>query len=125
MSEADSVSPSYDAIAEAWILWTLILFIVSGLIFMIRGATSTAAACPRRGGGAAGAFVTCDALSAHWGKNGSKASLIAFSLLSPVGYLLFGYLNRLQKLAVSGIVVNLAIAMGTVAVGLLLFHEQL
>jgi drug/metabolite transporter (DMT)-like permease len=74
---------------------------------------------------AAVAFVTCDALSAHWGKNGSRVSLISFSVLSPMGYLLFGYLNRFQKLAVAGIVVNLVIAMGTVAVGLLLFHEQL
>lgn len=74
---------------------------------------------------AAAAFVTCDALSAQWGKRGSKVSLIAFSLLSPMGYLLFGYLNRFQKLAVAGIVVNLVIAVGTVAVGLLLFHEQL
>ena len=74
---------------------------------------------------AASAFVTCDALSAHWGKNGSKAALIAFSILSPLGYLLFGYLNRFEKLAVAGIVVNLVIAMGTVAVGLFLFHEQL
>ncbi len=74
---------------------------------------------------AAAAFVTCDALSAHWGKNGSIPALIAFSVLSPTGYLLFGYLNRLQKLAVAGIVVNLCIAMGTVAVGIFLFHEGL
>jgi drug/metabolite transporter (DMT)-like permease len=74
---------------------------------------------------AASAFVTCDALSAYWGKHGSTVSLIAFFLLSPIGYLLFGYLNRLQKLAVAGVVVNLVIAMGTVAVGLFLFREQL
>ena len=48
---------------------------------------------------------------------GNWTALIAFSLLSPMGYLLFGYLNRFQKLAVAGIVVNLVIAMGTVAVG--------
>ncbi|MEO7987522.1 MAG: hypothetical protein ABI766_13405 [Gemmatimonadales bacterium] len=39
--------------------------------------------------------------------------------------MLFGYLNRFQKLAVAGVVVNLVIAMGTVAVALVLFHEQL
>ena len=42
-----------------------------------------------------------------------------------MGFLLFGYLNRFQKLAVAGIVVNLVIAMGTVAVGLIVFHEEL
>ena len=74
---------------------------------------------------AAIAFVTCDALAAYWGKHGSRTSLAAVALLSPFGYVLFGYLNRFQKLAVAGIVVNLVIAMGTVAVGLVLFDEQL
>lgn len=66
---------------------------------------------------AAGAFVTCDGLSAHWGKTGSEVSFLAFCVLSPIGYLLFGYLNRFQKLAVAGIVVNLAIALGRLQSG--------
>lgn len=33
---------------------------------------------------AAGAFVVCDGLSAHWGKTGSKASFVAFCILSPM-----------------------------------------
>jgi drug/metabolite transporter (DMT)-like permease len=74
---------------------------------------------------AAAAFVACDGLAAHWGKTGNRLSFVAFCILSPMGYLLFGYLNRFQKLAVAGIVVNLAIAIGTVAVGLILFHEHL
>jgi hypothetical protein len=74
---------------------------------------------------AAAAAVICDGLSAHWGKSGNRISLLAFCILSPSSYILFGYLNRFQKLAVAGILVNLTIAIGAVAVGLFLFHEQL
>jgi drug/metabolite transporter (DMT)-like permease len=74
---------------------------------------------------AASAFIVCDVLSAHWGKGGSLRHFGIVMILAPTGYLLFGWLNRIQKLAVAGVIVNLAIAMGTVAVGLLLFQEQL
>ncbi|MDQ6435064.1 hypothetical protein RB623_13490 [Mesorhizobium sp. LHD-90] len=73
----------------------------------------------------AGLFILCDSLSAHWGKTGNARSLVAFIVLSPLSYFVFAFINRRMDLAVAGALVNTLIVIGAVAVGVLVFEEQL
>ena len=71
------------------------------------------------------AFVFTDSLSAHWGKNGGTTPLILVLIFAPLGYLLFAYVTKVTGLAVGAAIVNTAIVIGGVLVGLLLFGEVL
>jgi multidrug transporter EmrE-like cation transporter len=73
----------------------------------------------------AGMFIVCDSFSAHWGKTGQTRSLAIFVILSPVSYFLFALINKSVDLAIAGALVNTLIVVGAVAVGVLLFGEQL
>ena len=73
----------------------------------------------------AGLFILCDSLSAHWGKTGNAKSLLGFIVLSPLSYFVFAFINRRMDLAVAGALVNTLIVIGAVAVGVLVFEEQL
>ena len=75
--------------------------------------------------GCAACFITCDTLAATWAKQGSNKALVALILLSPAGYLAFGYLNTKFQLALVAGWVNVLIAIGTILVGWLLFKDQL
>ena len=70
-------------------------------------------------------FIISDSLSAHWGKTGSVKSLLFLIPLAPLGYLLFGLLNRKMSLGASASLVNLMIVLGAVLIGKLYFHEML
>jgi multidrug transporter EmrE-like cation transporter len=73
----------------------------------------------------AGMFIVCDSFSAHWGKTGQAKSLAIFVALSPLSYFFFSLVNRSVDLAVAGALVNTLIVIGAVAVGVLVFGEQL
>lgn len=73
----------------------------------------------------AGMFIVCDSFSAHWGKTGQVRSLAIFMALSPLSYFLFAFVNRTVDLAVAGALVNTLIVIGAVAVGVLVFGEEL
>jgi multidrug transporter EmrE-like cation transporter len=75
--------------------------------------------------GCAAMFILCDSLSAHWGKTDQKYSFVAFVLLAPTSYGLFGLINKRVDLAVAGALVNTIIVVGTSLVGVLVFKEQL
>ena len=72
-----------------------------------------------------GMFILCDSLSAHWGKTGSKTSLLIFAALAPFSYLLFALINKHLDLAVAGALVNTLIVVGAVLVGVIAFEEHL
>lgn len=71
-----------------------------------------------------GIFIGSDALAAYWGKGGSIwLTMPLLILLSPLGYILFGVLNQQNTLAQSSVYVNMGLLIGTVAIGVLAFHE--
>ena len=70
-------------------------------------------------------FVVCDTLAAHWGKNGSTASLIAVIILAPFSYILFGYLNQRYPLAIVSAWVVLVLCVATVLIGIFFFGDHL
>jgi multidrug transporter EmrE-like cation transporter len=73
----------------------------------------------------AGMFILCDSLSAHWGKTGSRSSLLIFVALSPLSYFIFALINRRIDLSVAGALVNTMIVVGAAIVGVVAFGEQL
>ena len=70
-------------------------------------------------------FVVCDALAAHWGKNGSTTSLIVVIFLAPFSYILFGFVNKKYPLAIASAWIMLALCITTVLVGYFFFNDQL
>lgn len=74
---------------------------------------------------AASFFIACDVLSAHWGKTGGAFLLLLLWPVAPVGYLVFGILNRNTSLSISAGLVNTTIAIGTILIGLFAYHEVL
>ncbi len=70
-------------------------------------------------------FVTCDTLSAHWGRNGGILYLLLIINLAPIGYFLFAFLNRSNSLSISSGMVNMVIIIGTIAIGVFGFHDAL
>ena len=70
-------------------------------------------------------FILSDSLSAYWGKNGDFWSLASFVVIAPIGYLLFGILNRNTSLAVGSGLVNMVLIIGNVIVSLLYFSEKI
>jgi multidrug transporter EmrE-like cation transporter len=72
-----------------------------------------------------GMFILCDALSAHWGKTGSRTSLFVFVALSPFSYFVFALINKRIDLAVAGALVNTMIVVGAALVGVIAFGEVL
>jgi multidrug transporter EmrE-like cation transporter len=72
----------------------------------------------------AGLFIVCDGLSAHWGKTGSGRSLAVVMVLSPLSYWAFAFINTRLNLAVTAALVNTIVVAGGVAVGAVIFKEQ-
>lgn len=70
-------------------------------------------------------FIVCDSLSANWGKTGNITSLIIMFNLAPFGYILFGKLNESTSLSIASGLVNMTIIIGTVLVGIFVFHDTL
>jgi multidrug transporter EmrE-like cation transporter len=69
-------------------------------------------------------FIVCDGLSAHWGKTGSGRSLAVVMVLSPFSYWAFAFINTRLNLAVTAALVNTIVVAGGVAVGAIIFKEQ-
>lgn len=70
-------------------------------------------------------FLFADSLSANWGKTGHVGSILLMIVLAPLGYWLFGILNKTVSLGVSSSLVNLLIILGGVLVGWFYFGEIL
>ena len=70
-------------------------------------------------------LILGDALAAKWGRNGGSALLLSLFVIPPIGYIFFGYLNASKGLAVSSGLVNVAILVGSILVGLFFFEEEL
>jgi multidrug transporter EmrE-like cation transporter len=68
-------------------------------------------------------FILSDSLSASWGKTGQANPLIVMTILAPIGYLLFGLINRNSTLAVSSGLVNVIIIIGTIMVSVFYFKD--
>lgn len=68
-------------------------------------------------------FISSDSIAAQWGKSGSNKWLIPLFLLSPIGYLMFGILNKKYTLAQTSIAVNMGMLVGTLLVGFFIFKE--
>lgn len=75
--------------------------------------------------GSALIFIASDSLSANWGKTGHRLSFILVLLLAPLGYLMFGLLNKKISLGASSGLVNIMMVLGGVLVGVLWFQEML
>jgi len=74
---------------------------------------------------AAGLFILCDALSAHWGKTDNRNSLLLVLALSPISYYLFAMVNQRMEMAVAVSLVNTMVVVGGILVGVLFFGESL
>ena len=70
-------------------------------------------------------FIVCDVLAAMWAKKGGAKILFILIALSPVGYILFAYVNKKMSLSMSTGWVSVAIVVGTIAVGFFYFGDQL
>lgn len=75
--------------------------------------------------GSALLFILSDSLSANWGKNGNVWSLVIMCFVAPVGYVLFGLLNRNTSLSVSSGLVNIFLIIGTILIGIFYFDDVL
>lgn len=75
--------------------------------------------------GTASVFILCDSLSAQWGKRGDKVALGLMIVISPLGYACFGWLNQSTTLSAASGMVNMFLLMGTVAVGVFYFNDEL
>lgn len=73
--------------------------------------------------GSALLFIASDYLSAYWGKMGNASSLLLAFVTAPVGYYLFGLLNRNNSLSVSSGLVNTILIIGTILIGIFYFHD--
>lgn len=70
-------------------------------------------------------FIASDSFSAKWGKSGSLWALGLMFILAPMGYLMFGLLNRNTTLSVSSGLVNMMLLIGTVLIGIFVFKDEL
>jgi multidrug transporter EmrE-like cation transporter len=75
--------------------------------------------------GCAACFIVCDIISALWAKTNNIKYLLAVILLAPFGYIFFGFLNSRYQLSEVGGWVNIAIAVGTVSIGIVFFGDEL
>ncbi|MBP9773124.1 MAG: hypothetical protein KBD00_00660 [Candidatus Peribacteraceae bacterium] len=75
--------------------------------------------------GATGLFILSDALAANWAKNDSPVSIALLLALAPLGYIFFGYLNKIRSLSVSSGLVNMFLLIGTILVGVFIFNDSI
>jgi multidrug transporter EmrE-like cation transporter len=69
-------------------------------------------------------FVACDSLAARWGKFNCWWSFAGMCILAPIGYILFGFLNKTMTLSASSGLVNMAIVTMTILIGIFLFKDD-
>ena len=70
-------------------------------------------------------FILCDAFSASWGRNDDIRSLAIMCILAPIGYFIFGLINRNSNLAVSSGIVNMILIIGTIIISIFYFGDAL
>ena len=70
-------------------------------------------------------FIISDSLAANWGKSNNLSSLFILFITGPIGYILFGVLNRDKSLAASSGAVNMGLLIGTILVSLFYFNESI
>lgn len=69
-------------------------------------------------------FIACDAASALWAKTNNKYFFLAI-FISPLGYLLFGYINKYSSLSISSGLVNAMVIICTILIGIFYFGDVL
>lgn len=75
--------------------------------------------------GTATIFILCDAISAFWARTGNHMALAGICVLAPLGYYLFGILNKQISLSVSSGLVNVFLLTGAILFGVFIFHDHL
>jgi len=70
-------------------------------------------------------FILCDSLSARWGQTGKDTIMHFVIPLAPLGYILFGILNRQSSLSINSGLVNSIIIISTICVGVFFFGDVL
>lgn len=73
----------------------------------------------------ASVFIVCDSLSARWGHSGKDVIMHFVIPLAPLGYILFGVLNRQSSLSVNSGLVNSVIVISTICIGVFFFGDDL
>lgn len=73
----------------------------------------------------ASVFILCDSLSARWGQSGKDVIMHFVIPLAPLGYILFGILNRHSSLSINSGLVNSVIVISTICIGVFFFGDEL